>query len=194
MGFRSQDGSATVAIMQNRIRSLVFSMCLATAALLPLEADAALNAYLTVKGQKQGQIKGGVTKKGQEGRIQVISVSHEIISPRDSASGLPTGKRQHKPFVVRKPIDKSTPILNSMLTSNELIKTWELAVLMPDAKGVDTLAYTIKLTDANIASIRVITDGEGKLIEELTFTYQKIEWTWADGGITAMDDWETPVK
>jgi hypothetical protein len=31
------------------------------------------------------------------------------ISPRDSASGLPTGKRQHKPFVFTKVIDKSTP-------------------------------------------------------------------------------------
>ncbi len=29
--------------------------------------------------------------------------------------------------------------------------------------------------------------------EEVAFTYQKIEWTWMDGGITAMDDWESPV-
>ena len=181
-------------IMKNRIRSLVFSMCLATAALLPAEADAALNAYLTVKGQKQGQIKGGVTKKAQEGKIQVIAVSHEIVSPRDSASGLPTGKVQHKPFVVHKQVDKASPLLYSMLVNNENISTWELGVYQPDAKGVDTLAYTVKLTNASIASMRVISDDDGKLTEVLTFTYQKIEWTWADGGITAMDDWESPVK
>ena len=29
--------------------------------------------------------------------------------------------------------------------------------------------------------------------EEIAFTYQKIEWTWNDGGLTAMDDWEAPV-
>ena len=29
----------------------------------------------------------------------------------DSASGLPTGKRQHKPITVTKPVDKATPIL-----------------------------------------------------------------------------------
>ena len=28
----------------------------------------------------------------------------------------------------------------------------------------------------------------------LEFTYQKIEWTWVDGGITASDDWEAPVS
>ncbi|HRI69004.1 MAG TPA: type VI secretion system tube protein Hcp, partial [Polyangium sp.] len=42
----------------------------------------ALNAYLRLKGQKQGEIKGSVTQKGREGSIMVIAVSHEIISPR----------------------------------------------------------------------------------------------------------------
>lgn len=27
--------------------------------------------------------------------------AHVIVSPRDAASGLPTGKRMHKPFVVK---------------------------------------------------------------------------------------------
>jgi hypothetical protein len=34
-----------------------------------------------------------------------------IVSPRDSASGLPTGKRQHKPIVITKELDKSSPLL-----------------------------------------------------------------------------------
>ena len=34
-----------------------------------------------------------------------------ISSPRDAASGLPTGKRQHKPVSVTKPVDKATPLL-----------------------------------------------------------------------------------
>ena len=29
--------------------------------------------------------------------------------------------------------------------------------------------------------------------EEVSLTYQKIEWTWNDGGITAGDDWEARV-
>ncbi len=27
-----------------------------------------------------------------------VAVEHEIVSPRDAASGLPTGKRMHKPI------------------------------------------------------------------------------------------------
>lgn len=40
-----------------------------------------------------------------------ISFEQEIVSPRDPASGLPTGKRMHKPFVITKELDKSSPML-----------------------------------------------------------------------------------
>jgi len=38
-----------------------------------------------------------------------ISFEQEIVSPRDAASGLPTGKRMHKPFVITKELDRSLP-------------------------------------------------------------------------------------
>lgn len=41
----------------------------------------------------------------------IISFDQEIVSPRDMASGLPTGKRMHKPFVITKELDKSSPLL-----------------------------------------------------------------------------------
>lgn len=37
-----------------------------------------------------------------------ISFDQEIVSPRDAASGLATGKRQHKPFVITQELDKSS--------------------------------------------------------------------------------------
>ncbi len=141
-----------------------------------------------------GQVEGSVSKAGREGSIEVLSVSHEIVSPRDAASGLPTGKRQHKPFTIRKAIDKSSPLLASIWSSNKTISSWELSFYQPvGSKGAEAAAYSIKLTNASIASIRLITDANGNLQEEVTFTYQKIEWLWVDGGITAMDDWESPV-
>jgi type VI secretion system secreted protein Hcp len=165
----------------------------------------ALNAYLKLKGQKSGEIKGSVTQKGREGKIMVIAVSHEIISPRDAASGLPTGKRMHKPFVITKELDKSSPLLYNILTMNENIPEWELQFWTPQLKatagtGTEVQHYTIKLTNANIASIdfRMANNKHPDMMkfaeyEEVAFTYQKIEWTWTDGGITAMDDWESPT-
>lgn len=175
------------------IRSSVFCLTLVGMSMAPFaEADAALNAYLNLKGQKTGQIKGSVSKKGREGMIEIISLNHEVVSPRDAASGLPTGKRQHKPFVITKPLDKSSPLLNNMLVNNESIPEWKLDVYDSNSKS-EKLMYTVKLTNASIASIRLVTDANGELREEISFTYQKIEWTWVDGGITAMDDWESPV-
>jgi type VI secretion system secreted protein Hcp len=31
------------------------------------------------------------------------------------------------------------------------------------------------------------------LREEITFTYQKIQWSWTTPPLTAQDDWEAPV-
>jgi len=160
----------------------------------------ALNAYMRLKGARLGQIKGSVTQRGREESIMVIAVSHEVLSPRDAASGLPTGKRQHKPFTVLKEVDRSSPLLYAMLADNENIDEWEVRFWRPSPTGMEVQFYTIKLTNANISSIRLemLNNKNPDLMkyaerEEVAFCYQKIEWTWEDGGITAMDDWETPL-
>jgi type VI secretion system secreted protein Hcp len=166
----------------------------------------ALNAYLSLKGQKQGDIKGSVTQKGREGKIMVIAVSHEIVSPRDAASGLPTGKRMHKPLVITKELDKASPLLYNLLVNNENVSNFELQFWTPQiggahaGAGVEKQHYTIKLTNANVASVafRMANNKHPDLMkfaeyEEIAFTYQKIEWHWNEGGISASDDWETPV-
>ena len=164
----------------------------------------ALNAYLRLKAQKQGDIAGSVTLKGREKQIMVIAVEHEVVSPRDPASGLPTGKRQHKPLVITKELDRSSPLLYTALVTNENISSFTLDFLAPQSKagavGTEINAYTISLTNARIASIRTVMPNNKipeltKLAtyEEVAFTYQKITWTWNDGAITASDDWESPV-
>jgi len=75
----------------------------------------ALNAYMKITGETQGDIVGSVTQSGREDSIMVIGTTHEVVSPRDAASGLPTGKRQHKPFTITKEVDKSSPLLYLMM-------------------------------------------------------------------------------
>jgi type VI secretion system secreted protein Hcp len=159
----------------------------------------ALNAYLKVKGETQGDIAGSVTQKGREGSIMVIAFSHEIVSPKDSASGKSTGKRMHKPFVITKELDKSSPLLYNVLVNNENIQSWELKLWRPSATGKEEQHCTVMLTNANIASIhfRMLNNKNPEFMkyaeyEEIAFTYQKIGWTWNDGGVSAEDDWESP--
>jgi len=161
----------------------------------------AMMAYGYLKGQKTGQIKGSVIQKGREDSIAVIAVSHAIVSPRDPQSGLPTGQRMHKPFVFTKELDKATPILYNVLCTNEnlteaVFKFWTPQIRATSGTGSEVQHFTIKLTNANIASIdfRMANIRHPDLVkfteyEEVALTYEGIEWTWMDGGISASDSW-----
>jgi type VI secretion system secreted protein Hcp len=160
----------------------------------------ALDAYLTLTGETQGKVKGGVTHAGREDMIEVYGWSHEVTSPRDAASGLPTGKRRHQPITCIKPIDRASPILMNILTNNENITEWRLDCWRPSRSGKEFQYYTIELINASIAGISQEqlnnTYAENMPLvprEHVMFTYQKIIWTWQDGGITAEDDWEVDV-
>jgi type VI secretion system secreted protein Hcp len=147
--------------------------------------------FLTIEGENQGEITSDVTIAGREGMIKILSYSHQIISPRDAASGLPTGKRQHFPLKIVKLIDKTSPLLMNILVFNENIIKFELRFYQ-NSTGTDTNYYTIELTNAQIAGISNSGSSMGNT-EVVSFTYQKITWIWVDGGIESTDDWETPV-
>ena len=161
----------------------------------------AMLAYMKVKGQKQGNIQGSVTQKRREGSIEVIEFHHSILSPRDAVSGLPTGKRMHKPLTITKPTDKATTHLYAALTANEnlpevTIDFWTPQIKAATGAGTEVQFYTVKLTNASISSIAAALPNRDDpsqqklpLHEVVEFTYQKIEWTWKEGGATAMDDW-----
>ena len=89
-------------------------------------------------GQKQGPFS--------QTPIDVSAVSHEIVSPRDAASGLPTGKRQHKPISITMEWGASTPLFLNALVNNENLTS----VLIGLLRNGNQVA-TIKLTNANVS-------------------------------------------
>lgn len=152
--------------------------------------------FLQVKAAKQGEIKGDVFERGKEGLIKVVAYAHEIVSPRDVASGMATGKRQHKPFVITKELDKASPQLFTALANNEILPEVTLTFYRPGLKGAAAGAaaqyFTIKLTNASISGIQSTVNEKGQPVEAVSFTYQKITWTYTDGGVSAEDSWTAP--
>lgn len=149
-----------------------------------LNSSKALKNYqmtMKIKGQKTGNVSDNT---------RVLAVSHSIVSPRDIQSGLPTGQRMHKPFVITKEVDKISPLLMNILCTNENVTE----VILTFSNGNPNETYTIKLTNANIASVdlREALNSNGLASEDIAFTYQKITWTYANGA-TAMDDWEARI-
>jgi type VI protein secretion system component Hcp len=49
---------------------------------------------------------------------------------------------------------------------------------------------SINLSDAIISSVRLTEKKQ----TEIKFIYQKIEWTWTDGGVKATDDWDVATE
>jgi type VI secretion system secreted protein Hcp len=149
--------------------------------------------YLTVKGKKQGEFKGESRRKG---KIDMLGFSHSIVSPRDIASGMATGKRQHAPLKIYKEWGPATPQFFEALVTNEDLTSVVIEAYNKDAAGKERLYYTITLTDATVSRLDEVFDdphhpGQPNLheLEEISFVYHKIEVTNRVSNITAVDDW-----
>lgn len=183
------------------LKKLTAVLVASTLFLSALPAHAALNAYLTIKGQKSGTIKGSVTQKGRENSILVFAYEHELKVPVDAKSGAATGKPQHGLLKITKEFDKSSPLLLSAWATNETLteftlKFWEPAKTGAAGAGAEVQHFTVKLTGARIVSIKSVLPNtkDAELVklpitEEVSFTYQKMEWILTDGGVTTVVEW-----
>jgi type VI secretion system secreted protein Hcp len=174
-------------------------VCLGLALLTLAPARAALNAYLTLKVRTQGEIRGSSTQRGRENRIVVIAFEHELKVPVDMPTGRPAGRRQHGHLTLTKEIDRATPLLYEALRTNEELTEFELPCWKPGVSAAsgtpaEKQHFTIRLTGARVVGIKqqMPNNRDSELrryesIEEVSFSYETITWTWTDGGITATD-------
>ena len=155
--------------------------------------------YLVLKGQNQGNIEGSIEVKGHEKKILVQAVNHSIEIPKSPQTGLPTGKRVHGPMTLVKEVDKSSPKLFQALTSGEQMEEVTLEYYRISPKGIEEKYYTVKLFNAILTNIRAwtpncLTDENKQMghMEDVSFTYEKICWTYDPDGIEAEDSWLAP--
>ncbi|HEY3920938.1 MAG TPA: type VI secretion system tube protein Hcp [Gaiellaceae bacterium] len=142
----------------------------------------ALNAYLKLTGQKQGDIKGSTTQKGREGQIQVMSFSFGTESTE--------GQIDPTEFMVALDADQSTPLILNAFVQNENLTTCELDLYGENEAGEEILQQKWELTNAQVASFRsgaVVGSANGPA-NEVTFSFERLQQTWLDGGLTA--EWD----
>jgi type VI secretion system secreted protein Hcp len=156
--------------------------------LLASPAYSAEKYYLKVEGTKQGQFKGEVERNGSRW-IEITAFSAGVQSPRDAATGQASGKRQHKPIVITKEIDKASPQLLQAVTTNEVLKEVVIQSVRPEPKGKEQVYQTITLTNAVISKVKGFSGKNKNEEEQFQFTFQKIEVTNLQGTKTATDDW-----
>jgi type VI protein secretion system component Hcp len=118
---------------------------------------------------KIGGLTGDATDAAHKGWFVVDGYDFGVLTARDAASGLPTGKRMHKPFTVSlESIPGLAPLLGDAASGRD-IGTIELV-------GVDTAArnatvFDLKLDDAQVASL-ANSPGAGGVETDLNFNFK----------------------
>jgi type VI secretion system secreted protein Hcp len=153
--------------------------------------------YVTIQGSTQGVIKGQGSGREKD-KIPGVAFSYGVERPVDAASGVPSGKRQHKPVVITKEWGAASPELYQAIVTNEVLKSVLCEFVSVNALGVEEVTFTIELTNATIVGF----DGSVQLgekdgpvvdtreLERIEFEFQRITVTSVTGGTTAIDDWE----
>jgi type VI secretion system secreted protein Hcp len=161
-------------------------------------------AYMTVTGEKQGQITAGantpesVGNKYQEEHTDestVLECNHPIMIPRDPQTGQPTGQRVHLPFTVRTRFDKAAPLMDQAICTGERLQV-EIKWWRTTMQGTQEHYYTHKLTDATLVDVKtevvLCTDTSQDYRDHekvYSMVYRKIEWKHEVAATEGSDDW-----
>ena len=164
-------------------------------------------AYMILEGSTQGAITAGSSslqsigngyQEGHENKILVQSFAHQVIVPRDPQSGQPTGQRIHKPLMITKVFDKSSPLIFQALVSGETLNKCHLAFYRTSGTGGQEHYFSIELEDALIVDVQSRmpncqdpANAHFTQHEDVYFTYRKIIWTHEVSGTSGSDDWRT---
>jgi type VI secretion system secreted protein Hcp len=178
--------------MRSSMRSFRFVLVSALCLAISWSARAATSAYMKIEGTKQGQFKGEGVRQGSKQWIPVIAVNYQVESPRGAATGQASGKRQHHPVRITIERSAASAQLQKALLANEHLKEVVIEFVRPVAQGKEQVYQTITLTDATIATIEAPRGASAKIEherEEISFTYEKIQVTHAQGNKTATDNW-----
>ncbi len=142
-------------------------------------------------------IKGESTQTslGRADSIECLFYQQRIITAREAGSGLATGRRQYEPILIRKRIDKSSPLLLKGLRSNQQVDAvFRFYRPNPNGDGTTEQFYSVEIRQGRIASIRqylpdttIPATSQQPPLEEVTFVFGSITWTYTQGGITDTD-------
>ncbi len=152
--------------------------------------------HMTLVGKEQGSIEGSCDIEGREETILVQGFKHLVDLPANE-HGVPSGKRVHRPLMITKEVDKSTPKLYQALCTGEPMSEATLRWYRMDGSGEEVQFFTVMLQNALIVKIESwvpdVLDKQNASygnMENLWFTYETIRWTWEEDGIEYEEHWD----
>ena len=156
-----------------------------------------VHLYLKANGT---DIKGESTQEslGRKDSIECLYLEQAVRTAREAGSGMATGRRQYEPLMIRKRIDKSSPLIAKALVENQKIDaTFKFFRPNPTGDGTTEQFYTIQIKQGRVNSQKqyvpdtiVPATSTEPPMEEVSFVFHTISWTFTNGGITHEDTWD----
>jgi len=166
----------------------------------------ATQAYIAVKGQRQGQFKSENTLANRKDRwIPILSFEMDVQAPHDSATGAASGKRQFNPVTIVKKWGAASPQGLSACATNEDLPEVVIEFTKTNVNGAEYVFQRITLTDATIVEVKRFTHAQdGTLLlrpgeqdalelDRWSFVFRKIEVADNDGKTSFTDNWSATV-
>lgn len=162
------------------------------------------HGYMSITGKKQGLISSSYSSQvsignkcqiGHFDEIMVLAYSHDMVAGSD---GTVTGGRgQHRPVVITKNIDKSSPLISGALHDGEEVEC-VIDFYRTSPIGSQEKYFVVRLSGARIAYINfqvphVINMSEGLPQEVVAIRYRDITWTHVGAGTSAHSSWNNDV-
>jgi type VI secretion system secreted protein Hcp len=125
-------------------------------------------------------VKGESTRKGFEGKIELLSFSHGVAMQVTGDAGTrerTAGRPNHQDMAVTKYLDSASPILNQRCCEGKTFPQVEIIIGRNEHDTtVELMRYTLK--NVLISSVSIGGGGGDRPVESLTLNYTGIEWSY----------------
>jgi type VI secretion system secreted protein Hcp len=126
----------------------------------------------------EGSRQGKLTGENNSNSVTITGFNYEIVSPRDPATGLPSGRRTTKATIRFRP-GAISPLLSNSVSTNEVMKT--ITVYLPAVQKGSSSALTITFTNCSISANRILFEPNDGATEEVEVVAHQISITSAAG-------------
>ncbi len=122
------------------------------------------------------------------GSSRMAAVNAGTSARAAGGAGRAAMRRANDPVVIVKPLDETSSFFVKAAASGETLTS--VVFEFKRTVGTTTEVYqTVKLTNATISSVREINGNGGRPMQEVSFTFQKIEYSHKDGPAAAPASW-----
>jgi type VI secretion system secreted protein Hcp len=152
--------------------------------------------FLTANGVS---VQGDSQQEMTEGAIECIAYQSAVAAAQRQGTGQATGRRTHEGISIRKPIDRSSPLLAKALCNNEVVEgTFKFFRPNPNGDGTTEHYFTVEIEKGRVTRIHLVSpDGYANpgdppfvaAFEDVQFSYNEITWRYELTGTEHNDTW-----